>query len=67
MKIRPVGAELFNADRRTNGRTDMTMLTVAFRNFPKAPKNTSPLFCEMQKTYKISILQQKKEDGPVNM
>jgi hypothetical protein len=29
MKIRPVGAELFRADRRT----DMTKLKVAFRNF----------------------------------
>jgi hypothetical protein len=28
MKIRPVGAELFHAD----GKTDMTRLTVAFRN-----------------------------------
>jgi len=26
MKIRPVGAELFHADRRTKGRTDMTKL-----------------------------------------
>ena len=34
-KIRPVGAELFHADRRT----DMTKLTVAFRNFAKQPKN----------------------------
>jgi hypothetical protein len=38
MKIRPVGAELFNADRRTEGLTDMTKLSVAFRNFAKAPK-----------------------------
>jgi hypothetical protein len=35
MKIRPVGAELFHAD----GRTVMTKLTVAFRNFSNAPKN----------------------------
>jgi hypothetical protein len=35
MKIRPVGAELFHAYRRT----DMTKLTVAFRNFENAPKN----------------------------
>jgi hypothetical protein len=34
-KIRPVGAELFHA----NGRTDMTKLTVANRNFANAPKN----------------------------
>ena len=38
MKIRPVGAELFHADRRTY----MTKLIVAFRNFAKAPKNTLP-------------------------
>jgi hypothetical protein len=43
MKIRPMVAELFHADRRTEGRTDgqkdMTMLIVAFRNFTNAPKN----------------------------
>ena len=42
MRIRPVGAELFHADRRTEGwtdrRTDMKKLIVAFRNFAKAPK-----------------------------
>jgi len=32
--IRPVGAELLRADRRT----DMTKPKVAFRNFPKVPK-----------------------------
>jgi len=31
MKIRPVGVELFHADRRR----DMTKLVVAFRNFEK--------------------------------
>ena len=35
MKICPVGAELFHADRRT----DMTKLTVAFRNFANVPNN----------------------------
>jgi hypothetical protein len=34
MNIRPVGAEWFHADRRT----DMTQLIVAFRNFANAPK-----------------------------
>ena len=34
MKIRHVGAKLFHAD----GRTDMTKLIVAFRNFANAPK-----------------------------
>jgi len=41
MKIRPVGIELFHADRRTDGRTDgrtdMTKLSFS-RNFANAPK-----------------------------
>jgi len=44
MKIRPVGAELFQEDRRTDGRagrqTDMTKPTVAFRNIASAPQNS---------------------------
>ena len=35
IKIRPVGAELFHVARQT----DMTKLTVAFRNVANAPKN----------------------------
>jgi hypothetical protein len=35
MKMRSLSAELFHAD----GRTDMTKLTVAFRDFANAPKN----------------------------
>jgi hypothetical protein len=35
MKILPVGAEFFNADRRT----DMTKLMVAFRSFANPPKD----------------------------
>jgi len=35
-KIRPVGAELSPADGETDGRTDMTKLIVAFRNFANA-------------------------------
>ena len=41
MKIRPVGAELFHADRRTN----MTKLIVAFRNFTNAPRNKKTYIC----------------------
>jgi hypothetical protein len=37
MKIRPVGAELFHAD----GRTDRTKLIVAFGNSAKAPNKLS--------------------------
>jgi len=33
MKIRPLGAGLFVVGRRTNGRTNMTNLTVAFLSF----------------------------------
>jgi len=37
LKIYPVGAELFHADRQTDGgRTNMTKLIVAFRHFAKA-------------------------------
>jgi hypothetical protein len=43
IKTRPAGAELFLVERwtdeRREGRTDMTKLIVAFRNFAKAPKN----------------------------
>ena len=39
MKIRIVGAELLQADGRTDGRIDMTKLIVAFRNFANARKN----------------------------
>jgi len=43
MEIRPMGAELFHVDRRadgrTDGQTDITKLTVAFRNFVIAHKN----------------------------
>ena len=41
MKIRPVGAELFHVDRWKGGQRDMAKLTVAFRNFSRAPKNES--------------------------
>jgi hypothetical protein len=47
MKIRPVAAQLFHADRqrdrgregKTEGRIDMTKLTVAIRKFANATKN----------------------------
>jgi hypothetical protein len=38
MKIRPAEAELFHADRQTDGQMDMTELIIAFRNFASAPK-----------------------------
>ena len=39
MKIRPLRAELFNA----NGQTDTTNLIVAFRNFSYSPKNKNEI------------------------
>ena len=36
MKIRPVGAELFHADRQTDGNDEADS---RFRNFANAPKN----------------------------
>jgi len=38
MKIRPVRAEMFHADGKTDRQTDMTKLKVAFRNFATASK-----------------------------
>jgi len=37
MKIRPLGAEMYHAD----GRTDMMKLTVAFHNFANMPNKVS--------------------------
>ena len=39
MKIPPVGAQLFRADRRKDRLTDTRKLTDAFRNFANAPNN----------------------------
>ena len=38
-----MGAELFHAEIRTEGQTDMTKLIVAFPNFANATKNSQ--FC----------------------
>jgi hypothetical protein len=38
MKIRQVGTQLFHADGRKDGQTEMTKLVVVFRNFLQAPK-----------------------------
>jgi hypothetical protein len=43
MKIRSVGTDLFHADGRTNGQTDMTELIVAFPIFANAPTNGTTL------------------------
>ena len=48
MKIRPVAVELFLADYRTDGRTDMTKLIVAFRNFAKQLKKYTDSLSELK-------------------
>jgi hypothetical protein len=55
MKIRPVGAELFHADRQT----DMMMLIVAFRNFANAPTIPviSKLVFKFKATWSLSFTQ----------
>jgi hypothetical protein len=37
IKIRPLGAELYHADRRTDGGTDLTNLRVAIGGSANAP------------------------------
>jgi len=48
MKIHPVGAKMFHVDRRT----DMTKLTVAFRNFANV---SNKLFWKFSKLFRPSI------------
>ena len=52
MKIRPMGAELLHAHRRTagetEGQTDITKLIVTFRNFAYSPKNPRLFPAELQ-------------------
>jgi hypothetical protein len=38
-KSRPLGAKLIHANGRKDGRTDVTKLIVALRNFANAPKS----------------------------
>jgi len=41
MKIRQLGAKLFHADGRTDGRTDKMKLIFIFRNFENTPKDVN--------------------------
>ena len=53
MKIRPVGAELFYADGRTDRQADMMKLRVAFHNFAKASKTRSIAASDPQVTLRF--------------
>jgi len=50
MKIRPVQAEWFHADRRTDGRPEMTKLVVAF-GILRTDLKGSGLQTEMEHTF----------------
>ena len=53
MKICPVGAELLNADRKT----DMGKLIVPFRNFPNAPiMKKKAQFSKLKMIFKKTVL-----------
>jgi len=43
MKISPVRADLFHANGRIDGQTDMTKLIVVFHNFANTPKKSIKL------------------------
>jgi len=44
MKMRPVGAELFHAERRTDLQRDTTKPIISLRNFSKAPIHRKTLY-----------------------
>jgi len=58
MKIRPLRAELFHADRHTNGQTDMTKPIVAFRNSSNASKDkmTNTSQCHRPESVKVELI-----------
>ena len=63
MKIRPVGAELF----LTDGRTDMTKLIIAFRNFANAPISEEFSSCHALCTfYSLSVSNDYTSVGRIN-
>jgi len=51
MKIRPVGAELFHED----GRTDKSKLTVAFHNFVNSPQKMKEMGWPCRRWLQIQI------------
>jgi len=48
MKIRPLGVELFHAEGRTDGQTDMTKLKLTFAIFRLGLKTVNFLLTERQ-------------------
>jgi hypothetical protein len=58
-----MGAQFFRAD----GRTDMTKLIVAFRNFPNAPKNVPSEVCNTYSTHPLpfSLAREEYQNPPL--
>jgi len=50
MEVRPVGAELVHADRRTDRLKDMKKLIVAIRNYANAHQNRQYVFLLLHTT-----------------
>jgi hypothetical protein len=61
MKIRPVGAELFHADRRIDIYIYIyiTKLTVAFRNYANAPENSKRPTGFRTSVYRVTMFYRK--------
>jgi len=53
MKIHFVAAELFNVEGRTDGQTNITKQTIAFRNFTNSPNDR---FCVFRVDGKMILL-----------
>jgi len=53
VKICPVGAELFHAERRTDGRTDILKIIVTFRSFWNALKNYTDIYVIIAQMYRF--------------
>ena len=53
MKIRPVGAEFLHEDRQMDGRTDMTKLIFAFRNFANMLEKEMMLSATQKRTLRL--------------
>ena len=67
IKIRPSVVQLFQSDRRTDGRTDKTKLTVIFRNFTNTRKNVVTIKTVWQNVVrdsKVSDFETLKSKGP---
>ena len=59
-----VGAELFHADRQTDGRTGVTKLIVAFRNFSNARKELRNTVSQVEELLAISEMINLKKNEP---